>query len=85
MVTEPRIPIWWSNTIFFASIHIFAVWGAFYWRPLYAVPKATAVLALLVWQLADFGYAVFFSPTIADSDAPFSVASRSVPFAPDAV
>ncbi|KAJ6609376.1 hypothetical protein B0H10DRAFT_1813934 [Mycena sp. CBHHK59/15] len=50
--------IWWSNTIFFVYTHIFAVWGAFYWRPIHAVPTATLVLALLVWQLADFGITI---------------------------
>ncbi|KAJ7847859.1 hypothetical protein B0H13DRAFT_2238724 [Mycena leptocephala] len=49
MGTEsPKISIWWSNTIFFLSIHVFAVLGAFYWRPIYAVPIQSLVLALFI-------------------------------------
>ncbi|KAJ7651627.1 hypothetical protein DFH06DRAFT_1207561 [Mycena polygramma] len=59
MGTEsPKIDIWWSNTIFFVSTHIFALWGALYWRPVHQVPTQTLVLALLVWQLADFGITI---------------------------
>ncbi|KAJ7170202.1 hypothetical protein C8R46DRAFT_1266671, partial [Mycena filopes] len=52
---SPKADIWWSNSIFFLAIHVLAVWGAIYWRPLQAVPTKTLVLAVLVWQLADFG------------------------------
>ncbi|KAJ7040291.1 hypothetical protein C8F04DRAFT_1083068 [Mycena alexandri] len=55
---SPKIAIWWSNTIFFAATHVFAVWGAIYWRPIHAVPTQSLVLALLVWQLADFGITI---------------------------
>ncbi|KAJ7161251.1 hypothetical protein C8R43DRAFT_880841 [Mycena crocata] len=59
MGTEPKpIAIWWSNATFFASIHVFAVCGAFFWRPIHAVPTATLVLSVLVWQLADFGITI---------------------------
>ncbi|KAF7303190.1 Stearoyl-CoA desaturase [Mycena kentingensis (nom. inval.)] len=51
-------PIWYSNAIFFVSVHLAAVYGALFWRPYYAVPKATLLLAFFVWQLADFGITV---------------------------
>ncbi len=51
--TAPKI--WWSNAIFFVSIHIAAFIGAYYF-PVYAVHRASLFLAFLVWQLADFGY-----------------------------
>ncbi|KAF7347563.1 Stearoyl-CoA desaturase [Mycena venus] len=54
----PKIAIWWSNAIFFIATHAFAVWGALCWRPIYAVPTQSLVLALLVWQLADFGITI---------------------------
>lgn len=57
MGSEAKVDIWWSNAIFFASTHVFAVGGALFWRPINAVPAKTLVLALLVWQLADFGCA----------------------------
>ncbi|KAJ7361409.1 hypothetical protein DFH08DRAFT_844042 [Mycena albidolilacea] len=59
METEsPKIAIWWSNASFFLATHVFAVWGALYWRPIHAVPTQSLVLALLVWQLADFGITI---------------------------
>ncbi|KAJ7103215.1 hypothetical protein B0H15DRAFT_201371 [Mycena belliarum] len=57
-MTASPVRIWWSNSIFFAATHVFAVWGALYWRPLHAVPTSTLVLAFLVWQLADFGITI---------------------------
>ncbi|KAJ7293006.1 fatty acid desaturase-domain-containing protein [Mycena rebaudengoi] len=58
-VPAPATPkIWWSNTAFFVATHIFALFGALHWRPINVVPTATLVLALLVWQLADFGITI---------------------------
>ncbi|KAJ7610805.1 hypothetical protein FB45DRAFT_982113 [Roridomyces roridus] len=56
--TETPVQIWWSNATFFFSIHVAAVLGALYWRPITAVPTPTLVLAFLVWQLADFGITI---------------------------
>ncbi|KAJ7269403.1 hypothetical protein B0H12DRAFT_1095627 [Mycena haematopus] len=58
LAESPKVAIWWSNAIFFLSTHVLAVWGALYWRPIHAVPTQTLVLALLVWQLADFGITI---------------------------
>ncbi|KAJ7193290.1 hypothetical protein GGX14DRAFT_16256 [Mycena pura] len=53
-----RVDIWWSNALFFVSVHVLAAWGAFYWRPFHKVPTASRVLGFLVWQLADFGITI---------------------------
>ncbi|SJL06149.1 uncharacterized protein ARMOST_09485 [Armillaria ostoyae] len=53
--TAPKI--WWSNAIFFVSIHIAAFIGVYYF-PVYAVHRASLFLAFLVWQLADFGITI---------------------------
>ncbi|KAF7307151.1 Stearoyl-CoA desaturase [Mycena indigotica] len=55
-VQQPQI--WWGNALFFVSVHIAAVYGAFFWRPYSAVPQATLWLGFLVWQLADFGITI---------------------------
>jgi hypothetical protein len=52
MSTRPKI--WWSNAIFFISVHIATVIGLYY-KPFYAVDRATLILSLVIWQLADFG------------------------------
>lgn len=48
--------IWWSNAVFFLSVHIAAIVGLYH-----APPRKTHAgniwLWLLTWQLADFGYA----------------------------
>ncbi|KAF6766735.1 hypothetical protein DFP72DRAFT_867422 [Ephemerocybe angulata] len=53
---QARPKIWWSNALFFLSIHAAAFVGIYYY-PFWAVKRASLVLAFLVWQLADFGYA----------------------------
>lgn len=53
--TAPKI--WWSNAIFFVSIHIAAFIGVYYF-PIYAVHRASLFFAFLVWQLADFGITI---------------------------
>nr|GAT57421.1 stearoyl-CoA desaturase [Mycena chlorophos] len=50
--------LWWSNAIFFVGVHVAAIYGALFWRPYYAVPRATLILAFAIWQLADFGLPV---------------------------
>lgn len=50
--------IWWSNAIFFVGVHFAAVIGIYYW-PYHEVPRATLVLSVMIWQLADFGYVAF--------------------------
>ncbi|KAK6906448.1 hypothetical protein I203_100433 [Kwoniella mangroviensis CBS 8507] len=50
--------IWWSNGIFFVSIHIFAMIGAIYLSPLTAIDPRTAVLCFISWQLASFGITI---------------------------
>ncbi|KAK0208735.1 hypothetical protein DFS33DRAFT_1253568 [Desarmillaria ectypa] len=53
----PAPKFWWSNAIFFVSIHIAAFIGAYYF-PVHAVHRASLFFAFLVWQLADFGITV---------------------------
>ncbi|TFK56611.1 hypothetical protein OE88DRAFT_1709215 [Heliocybe sulcata] len=52
-----RPKIWWSNGIFFVGAHVAAAMGMYY-RPFYAVPRATLVLAFVLWQLAEFGVTI---------------------------
>jgi hypothetical protein len=55
MATAPKQPkIWWSNAIFFISVHFAAFVGMYYYPPR-VVARASLFLAFLVWQLADFG------------------------------
>ncbi|KAG6817938.1 hypothetical protein H0H87_012406 [Tephrocybe sp. NHM501043] len=49
--------IWWSNAIFFTSVHVAAVLGMIYWPP-QAVPPATLFLSFVVWQLGTYGITV---------------------------
>ncbi|KIY73482.1 hypothetical protein CYLTODRAFT_448812 [Cylindrobasidium torrendii FP15055 ss-10] len=49
--------IWWSNAIFFVSVHVAAAAGAYYCPPNHVHP-ASLMLAFLTWQLADFGITV---------------------------
>ncbi|CAK5264434.1 unnamed protein product [Mycena citricolor] len=56
--SESAPPIWWSNASFFLLTHAAAIYGALFWRPFYTVHKASLVLGLLVWQLADFGITI---------------------------
>ncbi|KAH0591074.1 hypothetical protein H2248_001180 [Termitomyces sp. 'cryptogamus'] len=46
--------IWWSNTIFFLSVHVAAIVGALYWPP-QLVPRATLILCFIIWQLGTYG------------------------------
>lgn len=46
--------IWWSNAIFFVSIHLAAAIGIYYFPP-WATQKKTLLLWFLTWQLSDFG------------------------------
>ncbi|WVQ63466.1 uncharacterized protein L199_001619 [Kwoniella botswanensis] len=50
--------IWWSNGIFFVSIHLFALIGAIYLSPLASIDPKTAVLCFISWQLASFGITI---------------------------
>ncbi|KAG8769966.1 hypothetical protein FRC12_004611 [Ceratobasidium sp. 428] len=52
-----RAPIWWSNAIFFVSMHIAAAFGL-YRYPVWLVPKQTLALCVLSWQLASFGITI---------------------------
>jgi len=52
--------IWWSNAIFFIAVHVAAVIGMYY-KPYYAVPRATLVFSAVLWQLADFGHVTYIS------------------------
>ncbi|KAF8078933.1 hypothetical protein FPV67DRAFT_85563 [Lyophyllum atratum] len=49
--------IWWSNAVFFVSVHVAATLGAIYWPP-HAVPRASLILSLVVWQFGTFGITV---------------------------
>ncbi|WRT70932.1 uncharacterized protein IL334_007931 [Kwoniella shivajii] len=50
--------IWWSNGIFFITMHIFAVIGAIYLSPIASIDSKTAVLCFISWQLASFGITI---------------------------
>ncbi|KAF8753836.1 Acyl-CoA desaturase [Rhizoctonia solani] len=52
-----RAPIWWSNAIFFVSMHIVAVLGVYYY-PVWVAPRKTIALCILSWQLASFGITI---------------------------
>ncbi|KAF5391852.1 hypothetical protein D9757_001813 [Collybiopsis confluens] len=54
-VSHPQI--WWSNGLFFISVHIAAFIGIF-WLPPSAVPHSTLILACANWQLAEFGITI---------------------------
>jgi len=49
--------IWWSNGIFFVSVHIAAILSAIHWPP-QSVPRASLILSFVVWQLGTFGITV---------------------------
>ncbi|KAF9531903.1 fatty acid desaturase-domain-containing protein [Crepidotus variabilis] len=49
--------IWWSNTIFFLSVHIAAAIAVYYFPPWNTQP-ANLWLWFLTWQLADFGITI---------------------------
>ncbi|KAH7925171.1 hypothetical protein BV22DRAFT_1105047 [Leucogyrophana mollusca] len=51
------IKIWWSNAIFFVSVHVAAVVGV-YFRPPSVVSRASLLTAFILWQLADFGITI---------------------------
>ncbi|KAL0071122.1 hypothetical protein AAF712_001680 [Marasmius tenuissimus] len=55
--TRPAERIWWSNAVFFLLVHVAAVLGVF-WYPPRSVPTKTLVLAVLSWQLAEFGITI---------------------------
>lgn len=52
----PAPKIWWSNSLFFLSVHIAALLGIYY-RPPAVTPWPNLLLFFLVWQLSDFGWA----------------------------
>ncbi|KAG8703703.1 hypothetical protein FRC08_002674 [Ceratobasidium sp. 394] len=54
---QPEAPIWWSNAIFFVSMHVAAALGV-YSFPVWRVPRQTLVLCILSWQLASFGITI---------------------------
>ncbi|KDE03148.1 hypothetical protein MVLG_06343 [Microbotryum lychnidis-dioicae p1A1 Lamole] len=53
-----RGPIWWSNAIFFVSMHVLALVGATYLSPWHQLRTATMWLCFLSWQLATFGITI---------------------------
>ncbi|KAK1223610.1 hypothetical protein PQX77_013507 [Marasmius sp. AFHP31] len=55
--TRPAERIWWSNAVFFLLVHVAAILGVF-WYPPRSVPTKTLVLAILSWQLAEFGITI---------------------------
>ncbi|WWD20909.1 hypothetical protein CI109_105387 [Kwoniella shandongensis] len=54
----PQGEIWWSNAIFFISMHVFAVVGMIYLSPLTQIDSRTAALWFISWQLASFGITI---------------------------
>ena len=54
LAARPAERIWWSNAVFFLLIHVAALLGVF-WYPPGSVPITTLLLAVLSWQLAEFG------------------------------
>ncbi|KAF8600828.1 hypothetical protein BDV93DRAFT_496266 [Ceratobasidium sp. AG-I] len=52
-----KAPIWWSNAIFFVTMHVAAVFGV-YRYPAWQAPKETLVLCIISWQLASFGITI---------------------------
>ncbi|WAR52238.1 hypothetical protein PtB15_1B679 [Puccinia triticina] len=54
----PAPPIWWSNLIFFVSVHVAGICGAAWVSPLARISTPTVVLTLLSWQLATFGITI---------------------------
>ncbi|KLO07101.1 putative stearoyl-CoA desaturase [Schizopora paradoxa] len=55
--SERRPKVWWSNAIFFLSIHFAAFYGI-YRRPYWTVSTPSLLLALVIWQLSCFGITV---------------------------
>ncbi|SCV67904.1 BQ2448_5515 [Microbotryum intermedium] len=56
-------PIWWSNAIFFVSMHVLALVGATYLSPWHQLRTQTlwrvrAELCIISWQLATFGITI---------------------------
>ncbi|KAH9947108.1 fatty acid desaturase-domain-containing protein [Amylocystis lapponica] len=49
--------IWWTNATFFLLFHAAAAVGVFCY-PWYSVPRATLVLAVVLWQAASLGITV---------------------------
>ncbi|KAJ7091021.1 hypothetical protein C8R44DRAFT_720097 [Mycena epipterygia] len=59
MKTEPQVAtIWWPTLIGITTIHILAIWGAIYWRPINKVPALTLFLACLSWSSAGLGITI---------------------------
>lgn len=50
--------VWWSNAIFFVSLHIFAIYGALFLSPLSQLCTPTLILCFFSWQLASFGITI---------------------------
>ncbi|KAH7886073.1 hypothetical protein F5I97DRAFT_1809185 [Phlebopus sp. FC_14] len=57
MPPQPPAKIWWSNVVFFVSVHIASVFGVYH-RPPALVPRETLLMAFVLWQLADFGITI---------------------------
>ncbi|CAL1694421.1 unnamed protein product [Somion occarium] len=54
---DPQNTIWWSNGIFFVSVHLAALVGVYY-HPWYSVHRASLFLCFLLWQSACFGITI---------------------------
>ncbi|KAG0140807.1 hypothetical protein CROQUDRAFT_664710 [Cronartium quercuum f. sp. fusiforme G11] len=50
-----KAPIWWSNAIFFLSVHVFAVIGVFFISPVHKISRLNLFLCWLYCQLGTFG------------------------------
>lgn len=57
MSVHDRPEIWWSNGLFFISVHVGALMGTIYWPPS-AVPLQTLILSFVVWQMGTFGITI---------------------------
>ncbi|KAI0078854.1 hypothetical protein K474DRAFT_1683508 [Panus rudis PR-1116 ss-1] len=53
----PQHAVWWSNAIFFTSVHIAALVGVYHY-PWYAVHHASLALCFFLWQAACFGITI---------------------------
>ncbi|PPQ78943.1 hypothetical protein CVT25_002394 [Psilocybe cyanescens] len=54
---EAQPQIWWSNAVFFTSVHVAAAAGMYYLPP-WAAQKKTLLLWFLTWQMSDFGITI---------------------------
>ncbi|KAA1102335.1 hypothetical protein PGTUg99_027945 [Puccinia graminis f. sp. tritici] len=56
--SDQKPPIWWSNLIFFISVHLIGLYGAIGVSPIEKISKQTILLTILSWQLATFGITI---------------------------